>query len=256
MKPVAEDDFTAVLSGTIIDLEFDMIGFILSNDYDVDGPVYLYDVEEPYYGAIKYSLDGPVYVAPHNFDGVDFFRYIITDGQLTDTATVYISVANNPHFPTGSDQQYVFLEDEDLTLSTVRMAAGVGGQDADLFVWANPMHESVMINHDSDNHTVTFSAADNFFGQTEAMFYVGHEGEPMDSMMVSIVITPVNDAPVAEFLRISMDQQSLSLICLAMLLTCRLAELLLGNGISVTELPALIKTQRTITVPQVTSPLR
>lgn len=53
MKPVAEDDFTAVLSGTIIDLEFDMIGFILSNDYDVDGPVYLYDVEEPYYGAIN-----------------------------------------------------------------------------------------------------------------------------------------------------------------------------------------------------------
>ncbi len=199
MKPVAEDDYTAVLSGTIIDLEFDMIGFILSNDYDVDGNVYLYDVEEPYYGSIKYSLDGPVYVAPHNFDGVDFFRYIITDGQLTDTATVYISVANNPHFPTGSDQQYVFLEDEDLTLSTVRMAAGVGGQDADLFVWANTMHESVMVDHDSDNHTVTFSAADNFFGQTEAMFYVGHDGEPMDSMMVSIIITPVNDAPIAEF---------------------------------------------------------
>ncbi|MBO6792298.1 MAG: S8 family serine peptidase [Balneolaceae bacterium] len=199
MKPIANDDFTAVLEGSVIDVEYEMIGFILSNDFDVDGNIWLYDIEEPYRGQVKYTLDGPMYVAPYNFDGWDWFRYVITDGQLTDTATVFISVRNTPHFPTGSDQQYVFLEDESLTLSTVRMAAGVGGQDADLFVWASPMHDAVSISHDSDNHTVTFSADDNFFGQTDAMFYVGHEGEPMDSMMVSIIITPINDAPTAEF---------------------------------------------------------
>ena len=45
------------------------------------------------------------------------------------------------------------------------------------------------------------SADENFFGQTQLMLYVGHHEttEIMDSLMVSLIVAPVNDAPTANF---------------------------------------------------------
>jgi len=177
------------------------MSYILSNDYDEYNQLWLYDVSDPLYGSIKYPVtdESLYYVAPLNYDGWDVMEYIVTDGNMMDTAIVYISVQESPSFVKGSDQQYVFLEDNELTLNTVGMAAGVGGQNPDIMVWAESGHESVFMDHDGDNHTMNLSAVENFFGQVTAMFYVGEDGFPEDSMEVSIVVIPVNDAPTAEF---------------------------------------------------------
>lgn len=196
MKPVAEDDYFAVLTDEVVDLSL-LFDLILNNDSDPDSWIYIEDFTDPLYGALKYTFDGPVYVAPDE-EKQDMMQYIITDGSKRDTATVYFSVGDNPHFPVGSDQQYVFLEDESLTLSTVHMAAGVGFW-GDVFVWASAHNEEVMMGHDAENNTITFSAADNAYGQFTATMYVGIEGEAFDSMDVSIIVSPVNDAPTAEF---------------------------------------------------------
>lgn len=197
-KPVAGDDYIAVMAGDVIAIN-SIIDYIGMNDYDVDGYTELYTVFDPVYGNIKYLLDGLHYVAPLNYDGMDMMQYVITDGEKMDTATVYISVAETPHFPKGSDQQFVFLEDESLTLSTVGMAAGVGGEDPDVMVWGETDDADIMMEHSTESHSMTFSATENFFGQTTIMLYVGYEGMPMDSMALSIVVVPVNDAPVAGF---------------------------------------------------------
>jgi PKD repeat protein len=198
MKPVAEDDFLAVITDEIIPIDY-ILGMMLFNDYDVDGQVYLYDVSDPLFGDIKYTFDGLMYVAPEEGGKVDMMQYIITDGQLMDTATVYMSVGDNPHFPVGADQQFVFLEDEGLTMNTTGMAAGVGFWD-NVFVWASSHDSEVTITHDAVNHSLTFDADDNAFGQFSATLYVGtDDGTAWDSTEVSIIVTPVNDAPVAEF---------------------------------------------------------
>ncbi len=198
--PVAVDDTVGILAGDVVSLNA-LLGFILSNDSDPDGPVFLEDFSDPLYGNLKYvSRDiGHAYVAPLNYDGLDVMGYSITDGQSSDTAVVYISVFASPEFVKGSDQQYVFLEDNSLSLSTVGMAAGVGGQDADLRVWARAHSDDITLTADPANHTLTMSASEDYFGQTSATLYVGHEGDPVDSMDVSIVVVPVNDAPVAAF---------------------------------------------------------
>ncbi len=198
--PVAVNDTIAVLSGDVISLN-SILGYIMSNDTDEYGQVYLEDFSDPLYGSLKYlSKDvGMVYVAPLNYDGTDIMGYSITDGQSSDTAIVYIAVLANPEFVKGSDQQYVFLEDNELVLNTVGMAAGVGGLDSDLHVWARPHSEDLSIEADPENHTLSLSATEDYFGQTSATLYVGHEGSPLDSMEVSIIVAPVNDAPVAGF---------------------------------------------------------
>lgn len=199
MAPVAEDDYFAVITDEVISMDA-IIGAMLSNDFDPEGSMlYLYDVEDPIFGDMKYTFDGWVYVAPEEGDKEDYFRYIITDGQKMDTATVYMSIGDNPHFPVGSDKQFVFLEDESLTMSTVGMAAGVGFWE-NVMVWAAPHNEGVFIDAGEELHSITFSAEENLFGQFSATFYVGtDDGSAWDSMEVSIVVIPVNDAPTAEF---------------------------------------------------------
>ena len=198
-KPIAEDDFLAVITDEVVPMDY-IFGTMLSNDFDPEGAwLYLYDLEDPLFGDIKYTFDGWVYVAPEEGGKTDMFRYVVSDGQKMDTATVYMSVGDDPHFPVGADQQFVFLEDESLTMSTVGMAAGVGFWE-NVMVWAAAHDEGISIDAGEEPHSLTFSAAENLFGQFSATLYVGtDDGSAWDSMDVSIVVTPVNDAPVAEF---------------------------------------------------------
>lgn len=199
--PVAVDDEIAVLSGDIIPWST-IVDVLLSNDTDDNGDFWLYDVSDPLHGDFKYRIEEEdyVYVAPLNYEGLDDMTYVITDGDAQDTASVQISVHANPAFAAGSDKQYVFLEDETLTMSTIGMAAGVGGMDEELIVWGESDNEEVSISHDAENHSITFTADEDYFGQATANLHVGYEGEgPMDSMEISVVVVPVNDAPVAKF---------------------------------------------------------
>jgi subtilisin family serine protease len=198
--PVANDDTMMVVSGDVINT-LDIAAFAASNDYDDSGQAYVTDITDPVYGSFKYlEIDGPpYYVAPLNFDGMDMITYQISDGMDYAEAVIYIMVMAEPGFKTGSNQQFVLLEDNELTLSTMTMAAGVGGMDKNMMVWGKSMHDAVQVTHTPGEHVIMITAAEDYYGQSEAMLYAGHEDHVMDSMMVSVVITPVNDAPVASF---------------------------------------------------------
>ena len=198
--PVAKDDTMMVVSGDVINT-LDIAAFAASNDYDDSGQAFVTDITDPVYGSFKYlEIDGPpYYVAPLNFDGMDMITYQISDGIDYAEAVIYIMVMAEPGFKTGATQQFVLLEDNELILSTMTMAAGVGGMDKNMMVWGKSMHDAVQVTHTPGEHVIIITAAEDYYGQSEAMLYAGHETHAMDSMMVSVVITPVNDAPVASF---------------------------------------------------------
>jgi PKD repeat protein len=198
--PVAQDDTLMIVSGDMISME-DVIIMALANDYSESGELYVSDVSDPVHGQYKMlDFSGiPYYVAPLNYDGHDMIRYIIEDGQTEAEGKIHIMVMAEPGFKTGANQQFVLLEDNNLHLSTMTMAAGVGGMDKDMMVWGQSMHDAVQVTHTPGEHVIMITAAEDYYGQSEAMLYAGHENHVMDSMMVSVVITPVNDAPVASF---------------------------------------------------------
>jgi hypothetical protein len=206
-NPVALDDTLAVLSGDEIGIDL-LIAAITENDFDPDGDeLFVIDATEPICGSwvtqtnnLLWNWDGPShYVAPLNYDGWDRFTYLITDGYGIDTAVVHLAVAASPGFVSHSQQQFMLLEDHTLTINTIRMAAGVGGLDRDLRVWARSHNENVSIEGQPGVHVLHIIPAEDFYGQTTATFYMGREGNPVDSMQVTIVVLPVNDAPVALF---------------------------------------------------------
>ena len=202
--PVAVNDTIAVMAGDVVPVSF-LMDAMLENDFDPDGDmIFIEDVSDPLYGSFRrlsvqnwndvYNL---AYVAPLNFEGVDRFEYMVSDGEDYATATVYIHVMHKPAFMTGATQQIVVLEDHTITLSTVRMAAGVGGMDSDVVVWAESHSDDVVIEHDFQKHTITIKPAEYFWGSVMATFYVGHMDAPVDSMEVNIVVVPVNNLPEA-----------------------------------------------------------
>lgn len=207
MAPVAVNDTLAVMAGDVIDI-VTMMQAMLENDMDPDGDeLYVEHATDPIYGewkSITYNTpwwwDGPThYVAPLNYDGLDRIEYLVSDGFDYDTAVVWLMVMQEPEFVTGVQQQYSFLEDEVLTLNTIKMAAGVGGMNPNIRVWGATAHEAVHMDMPEDAHQVHVFADENFFGQVMARFYVGEDGEAYDSLDVTLVIVPVNDAPIAVF---------------------------------------------------------
>ena len=91
--PTAEDDAVAVLTDTATDIA---VADLLSNDSDPDGSVSFVTFTQPTNGALV-EVGGVLTYTPNaGYTGADSFTYTITDGELTDTATVNITVADAP----------------------------------------------------------------------------------------------------------------------------------------------------------------
>ena len=97
--PVATDDSVATAVGTVIVIR------VLDNDLEVDGDTTLEvstvgTLAAPSNGSVAITDNGTTvtYTPTANFDGIDSFSYTVSDGEpplLTDTGTVYVTVASN-----------------------------------------------------------------------------------------------------------------------------------------------------------------
>jgi|GEM_PF-754826 len=212
--PVAVNDTLYAVEGDLIPLDL-LFGYALWNDFDPDGGyIDLYDATDPVFGTYKYL---PQLLGEGGGDGVDRFyenthyqapsgheydwiTYIIGDesGEIA-RGDILIHVFEEPSFVTGTPQQFVVLEDHSMDMNTFRMAAGVGGIDGGIHVWAESESSDIGFDADAEAHTLSVTPADDFWGQVEATLYIGDDFEIFDSLDVMIVVTPVNDAPEAGF---------------------------------------------------------
>jgi len=210
-KPIVVDDTLNVLAGDIYNCET-LINAAMENDYDEDyDELFIWNLSEPIYGEIKQTRipkpgdpnDHPYYwdyVAPLNFDGYDVLQYSISDDIDETFGNIVIRIAAEPRFVVGTQQEYTFLEDSSLTVNTLRLVPGVGGMDQNLFVWGKVKGNLAQIGIDRAKHHLTFQTKNaDAWGQDKAILYVGHENNPFDSLMVTIVVVPVNDPPTASF---------------------------------------------------------
>jgi hypothetical protein len=106
---------------------------VLSNDTDPDGDpmtVAASDVVSVKGGTVAVVADGSfTYDPPVEFNGVDSFDYTVSDGALTDTATVTISVSAVPDAPVAFDDAYAATKNTQLSKNA---ASGVLFNDTDV----------------------------------------------------------------------------------------------------------------------------
>ncbi len=189
--PVANDDSVSTAEDTAVTVD------VLANDTDVDGDALLVSsVTQPAHGLVTINADNSVTYAPDaGFAGEDSFSYSIDDGQGgTDTAVVTVSVTAENDNPVANDDSVTITED---TAVTIDVLANDTDADGDVLVVTGvtqPTNGVVVINPDD---SLTYTPTAHFYGIDSFSYTIsdGHGGS--DTAVVTITVTPVNDAPVA-----------------------------------------------------------
>ncbi len=191
--PVANDDAASTEEDTPVS------GKLLDNDSDVDGDQLTTTLETgAKNGTAVVNADGTyTYTPAANYHGEDSFTYKLSDGTLSDTAKVTVTVNSVEDAPVGANDSYSTAEDTAFTIP----APGVLGNDTDgdkdpltVTVGAAPAHGGLTLNSDG---SFTYTPAKDFNGADGFTYTVSDGTSTSAPVTVAITVTPVNDKPVA-----------------------------------------------------------
>ncbi len=224
--PVAYDDEGTVREGeqVVIDLT--------ANDTDVEfdsgeaaGQLSIESVSGNMEGSsVTFGNSSITYTASSDIVGtvVDELTYVVTDGELTDTATVFITVTqvndppaaandeNNNMNTEGDSWEFeedttgvfvVDITDPDTPTANLLITIVSDGQafveDANIQVSNTP----------EGNKRITLVPIENAFGQFTITFTVS-DGEVETTEYFPVIITPVNDSPVLTVYDVTVNEQA------------------------------------------------
>lgn len=183
--PVAVDDTATTDEDMAVTIS------VMGNDSDIDSMLTIDSIGAVSSGAATISGTDIEYTPVADFNGTATFTYVISDGMLTDTAMVTVTVSPINDAPVAVDDTAVTDEDVAVTISVM-------GNDSDIDSTINIDSISAEV-----NGTAVISGTDiQFvpdldFNGTASFTYVISDGVLTDSADVVVTVNVVNDAPVA-----------------------------------------------------------
>ncbi|MFN1519754.1 tandem-95 repeat protein, partial [Vibrio harveyi] len=198
--PVAEDD--SVLTDEDASVSID----VLANDQDADSDsLSIESATVPAEQGTVEIIDGKLIFTPaEDFNGEATVTYVVTDGALTDEATVTVTVNPINDAPVAVNDTVTTDEDTAVTIDVL-------GNDSD------PENDQLTITNASvpaEQGTVAivdgklvFTPAENFNGDATISYTIS-DGQLTDDATVAVTVNPVNDAPVAVNDTVSTDEDT------------------------------------------------
>ncbi|HEY4057912.1 MAG TPA: Ig-like domain-containing protein, partial [Kofleriaceae bacterium] len=191
--PIANDDVAATSRNHALTLQ---ASTLMTNDSDVDGPsISITAVSTAMHGTVSLSGTTITFTPTTNYTGAASFVYTLSDGTLTDTATVTVNIANSNVAPVAVDDTATTAEDTVLTVASATLTTNDTDGDGDTLVItavANATHGTVALSSGS----ISFTPVANYNGSATFEYTVS-DGTTTDTGLVTIAVTAVNDAPVA-----------------------------------------------------------
>ena len=189
--PVAMDDSFTTNEDVAI------TGSVATNDTDVDSPELLYILQQgPAEGNLEFNPDGTFTYTPALDDsGVYTATYEVSDDQGgADVATItFIIIGVNDALEANNDQ---FGMQEDAVL-TGNLSTNDDDPDGDVLTYTalvGPTNGVLTVN---PNGTFTYTPGLNYFGTQTMSIQVCDAPNSCEISSLVIVVSPVNDAPVA-----------------------------------------------------------
>ena len=172
-------------------------GTLTANDADGDGLTYAI-VVSPSNGtltAFDASTGAYTYTPNANFNGSDSFTFRANDSTTnSNTATISVTVSGVNDAPVASNASET--TNEDVALTSTLTASDIDGDGLTYSVVSQPANGSVTItNTASGDYTYTPDA--NYNGSDSFTFRVNDGTTNSNTATVSITVSAVNDAPVA-----------------------------------------------------------
>ncbi|HEX6164790.1 MAG TPA: Ig-like domain-containing protein [Vicinamibacterales bacterium] len=186
--PSADDDTVATNEDTPVSAS------VAANDADVDSASLTWTrLTDPSKGSVAFNADGSYTYTPNvNECGADSFTYSVSDGSLSDEATVTIAIACVNDAPVANDA--AAATDEDSAAGGQLTSSDVDGPSATYSLGGGASNGSAVVNADG---TFTYTPNANFCGNDSFSFSVS-DGSAADTATVAITVNCVNDAPVAD----------------------------------------------------------
>ncbi len=143
------------------------------------------------------------YVPTENFNGNVNFTYKVYDGQeYSVEGNVNINVSSVNDIPISNDQEFNFEEGQEV-IGVITDVYDV--EDNDLtFILGNGINDNLIL---EDNGSFTYNTDENFNGELTFTYKVkDSENTESEASTVTIIVTPVNDAPVIISQNFEMDE--------------------------------------------------
>ena len=186
-------DLTPGTSGQDSDIDGDTLVV-----FDADGNAAngISPVTGPAHGTLVLNANGTfVYTPDVNFNGTDSFTYRISDGNGGFAeATVALTVNPANDAPVAANATLATQEDKPFT-GQLPAASDVDGDPVTYAKGSNPSHGTVVVN---PNGTYVYKPSPNYFGPDTFTYTVSDGKGGVTTYTVTILVTAVNDAPVAK----------------------------------------------------------
>ncbi|MGI9495313.1 MAG: Ig-like domain-containing protein [Mariniblastus sp.] len=190
-NPVASDDSSVTNEDTAVLIN------VISNDTDVDGDSLTVDsVNQPANGTVVNNGDGTVTYTPANgFFGVDTFSYTVSDGSLSDSANVSVTVnevvEDDP--PVANNDNAIVNEDSQVGVPVLANDDDPNGDTLAIDSFTQASNGTVTQNND----ILVYTPDDDFNGSDSFSYTINDGNGNTDSATVFVTINAVNDNPVA-----------------------------------------------------------
>jgi VCBS repeat-containing protein len=196
--PLANPDEYTTFEDTVLNIS---APGILANDTDPDAGTVLTAalVTTSANGSLSLSANGGFVYTPNlNFNGVDTFTYRASDSSnVSSVVTVTITVTPVNDAPVAVNDAFTILEDTTLTVAAPGVLANDSDVDGDALtsvIATLPAHGVLTLNADGG---FIYTPNSNFNGVDTFTYRANDGASNFSPATVTITVTPVNDAPVA-----------------------------------------------------------
>jgi gliding motility-associated-like protein len=172
---------------------------------DVDGDPLTYSiVANPTNGTLSGTAPNVSYTPNSNYNGSDSFTFKVNDGTVdSNIATVTITINAINDAPVASDKSVTTAEDTALPITLV--ATDVDGTPLTYSIVTQPTNGTLSAVSGSG---VTYTPNPNYNGPDSFTFRANDGTVNSNTATVSITVTPVNDAPVANSQSVTVNEDA------------------------------------------------
>ncbi|TAK15963.1 MAG: tandem-95 repeat protein [Nitrosarchaeum sp.] len=182
--PIAQNDTVSTPEDTPVTIQ------VLNNDSDVDGDFFIINsITQGTNGTVTTNGTTVTYIPNLDFNGTDSFAYTISDGILTDDATVSVTVGLVNDAPTAQNDTASTLESTSIIIPVLNNDSDVDGDLLTIHSVTQGANGTVTTN----GTTITYTPHLNFTGTDSFTYTISDGVNTSNSATITVIVTSVDD---------------------------------------------------------------